>query len=381
MRSVALVTSSFLPRVGGVEEHVLNVARDLRRRGVKVAVWAVDQGDDGPAEVDGVPVRYLPCPLPAREARALLSFTRDFPRAVRAWRRALWADTPDLLHVHCFGPNGPWATATARLARLPLLITSHGETFADANGVFERSRLLAGSLRRAIRHAVVVTGPSRYTLDDLERRFALPVGTGAVVPNGVDLDEPVGECPAWLPERSVLAVGRMVGIKGFDLLLEAFARVGRDDVALVLAGDGPVRDALRERAEELGIADRVVLPGRVERAEVGAAMRGATVVVVPSRFESFGIVVLEAWRAGVPIVATTRGGPPEFVTDGVDGLLVDPVDTGALAHALGRLLGDDDLARRLGTAGRDGVGTYTWKRVTDDYVALYDAAAVTSVAG
>ncbi len=372
---VALVTSSYLPRVGGVEEHVRQVARRLREDGAHVVVWAVDQGDvDVPDLVDDVPVRYLPTPLPARDVRSAARFAAAAPRAAATWRRAVRQDRPDVLHVHCYGPNGPWATAVAAAARRPLVLSSHGETFADAHQVFDRSRLLAAALRLSVRRAAVVTGPSAYTLDDLERRFGLPTGAGVVVPNGVDLDEEAAPRPAWLPERYVLAVGRMVGVKGFDHLIDAFARLDDVGASLVLAGDGPERTALRQRAERLGLGDRVLLPGRLDRPEVVAALRSATAVAVPSRFESFGIVVLEAWRAGVPVVATTRGGPPEFVADGRSGLLVDPADTGALAGALARVLDDPALAGRLGQAGRREVAAYTWPSVADSYRGLYARA-------
>jgi glycogen(starch) synthase len=368
---VALVASSFLPRFGGVEEHVLNVARGLRRRGLRVVVWAVDQGDDVPAEVDGIAIRYLPCPLPARGVGAAVRVARRIPGAAFSWWRAVRRDRPRVVHVHCYGPNGPWADWIAAATRATFVVTSHGETFADANQVFDRSRFLAFSLRRSLRRAAGVTGPSRFTLLDLEQRFGLERGKGVVVPNGIALDEEGGARPPWLPEHYVLAVGRMVQVKGFDLLLDAFARLDLPGTSLVLAGDGPERTALRAQANELGMRDRVVLPGRVDRAQVVEAMRGAAVVAVPSRSESFGIVVLEAWRASAPVVATTRGGPPEFVVDGASGLLVDPEDTAALAAALGRLLRDDALARRLGAAGRRAVVGVTWSHVVDRYLELY----------
>ncbi|MCA5892876.1 glycosyltransferase family 4 protein [Isoptericola sp. NEAU-Y5] len=376
MVRVALVTSSFLPRFGGVEEHVLHVARDLRRRGHHVVVWAVDQGDETPDEVDGIGLRYLPCPMPARDLGALARFAAGAPGALRAWRAAARADRPDVVHVHCYGPNGPWADLAARRAGVPLVLSSHGETFADAHGVFDRSRLLASALRRSLRRAAAVTGPSRYTLDDLVRRFGLTPGGGVVVPNGIDPAEPAAPRPAWLPGRYVLAVGRMVGVKGFDLLVDAYAHADPGGVSLVIAGDGPDREGLRRRADELGLRERVVLPGRLSRPEVVTAMRSAALVVVPSRVESFGIVVLEAWRAGVPVVATTRGGPPEFVADGENGLLVDPADTPALAAAICRVLDDDALARRLGETGGQAVGAYTWRAVGDRYAKLYGAAGV-----
>jgi phosphatidylinositol alpha-mannosyltransferase/D-inositol-3-phosphate glycosyltransferase len=103
-------------------------------------------------------------------------------------------------------------------------------------------------------------------------------------------------------------------------------------------------------------------------------MRRADVVVVPSRKEAFGIVALEAWRAGTPLVATSLGGPASFVTDGVDGLLVDPVNTAALAHAVGSVLGDGHLADELATAGLKTVRRYSWSSVTQAYSELYERA-------
>ncbi|WP_435736839.1 glycosyltransferase family 4 protein [Cellulosimicrobium sp. PMB13] len=374
MTAVALVASSFLPRTGGVEEHVLHVARRLHAAGHRVAVWAVDQEDEGtPSVLDGgIPVRYLPAPLPARNVSSLLSFARSSPRAWRAWRTAFRADRPDVLHVHCYGPQGPWTHALARRTGTPLVVTGHGETFGDAHDVFGTSALLRSALRRSLADARAVTACSSYVLADLEARFGLASGSGTVVPNGIDLDEPGGPRPAWLPQRYVLAIGRAVRTKGFDLLLEAFARADLpDDVRLVIGGDGPEVEALRAQAEHAGIADRTVLPGRLSRPEVVTAVSGALALVAPSRVEGFGIVVLEGWRAGVPVVVTSRGGPPEFVDDGRTGLLVDPEDVEALARAVERVVGDRELARDLGAAGRAEAAAYSWERVAEDYAALY----------
>ncbi|MCB7137053.1 glycosyltransferase family 4 protein [Cellulosimicrobium marinum] len=374
MVSVALVTSSFLPRAGGVEEHVLHVARALHAAGHRVAVWAVDQGDeDVPAAVDDVvPVRYLPAPLPARTGSSLASFARTAPRAWRAWRAAWRADRPDVLHVHCYGPQGPWAHALSRRTRTPLVVTGHGETFMDAHDVFGTSALLRTALTRSLAHAHAVTACSGYALADLERRFGLPAGTGTVVHNGIDLDEPGGPRPPWLPDRYVLAVGRVVRTKGFDLLVRAFARADLPaDVRLVVGGDGPELAGLRDLAAREGVEDRVVLPGRLARPQVVTAMASSLALVVPSRVEAFGIVVLEGWRAGVPVVVTERGGPPEFVDDGRTGLLVDPEDVDALARAVGSAVTDRDVAGRLAVEGRAEVERYGWGAVAERYAGLY----------
>lgn len=368
-RRVALISSSFHPYPGGVEEHVRNVARELRVLGHEVVVWTVDRGEHlGTAMHDGVEVRYLPTPLPAARPGAALRFLRDLPAAWSAWRRAFRDFRPDILNIQCFGPNGIYALALHHRTGVPLVLSSHGETFVDPE-VFEQSRLLTAALTRALRDSALVTGCSALVLQDLRRHH--PVD-GVVVPNGVDLDEAGGPAPDR-DERTILAVGRLVRVKGFDLLLRAFARARLDPgTRLVIAGDGPARGELERLAADLGVGDRVEFTGRLDRAGVVAAMAGAGVVVVPSRIEAFGIVVLEAWRSGAALVATTRGGPADIVTDGVDGILVDPEDVDALAAALARVAGDPALRQRLASAGRERVTSFTWQRTAVCYAAAFD---------
>jgi len=374
-RRVALVSSSYAPYVGGVEEHVRQVARALRRDDVDVEVWTVDRGEAlGVREIDGVTVRYLPAPLPAASPGAALRFLGRLPRAWREWVDARRRFRPDVLHVQCFGPNGAYALALHRRFGLPLVVTSHGETVADDRAVFTRSALLRAALRRSMVAAKSVTAPSRFVIDDLRRSFGLIGGT--VVPNGVEPAPAEGEGGVLLRGRYLLAVGRLGYMKGFDLLVDAFAEAGlAQDLRLAIAGDGPERDRLVEAVGRHGIADRVELLGRLDGAGVARAMSGAVAVVVPSRMEAFGIVALEAWRSGAPLVMTDRGGASEFVRDGIDGLLVNPEDSAALRRALERITSDEGLRRALAAAGRERVPEFTWTRVARAYEDLYAMAA------
>jgi len=295
-------------------------------------------------------------------------------RAVRSFR-------PDVLHVQCFGPNGAYATALSRLTGVPLIVTLQGETMMDDGDIFEVSRVLRASLRAGLRTAAAVTACSAFTLDDAVRRFGLPASRGVVIANGVSLDD-VGQLsddgdtglPAHLGGTPyVLALGRVVDKKGFDLLLAGYAAMDPADrtADLVIGGSGPALEHLEAQAEESGIADRVHFVGRLTREQVAAAMAAAAVFVMPSRLEPFGIVALEGWRAGTAVVATSRGGAPEFIRDGEDGLLVDPFDTAAVARVLGRLLTDDDLRRSLATAGRERVTEFDWSVIAARYRSLY----------
>ena len=122
---VALVTSSYAPYVGGVEEHVRNVATLLRERGHDVVVWTVARdGRFGMRDVDAVQVLDLPAPLPARSISALLAFGLRMPGAALRWWKAMRTFRPDIVHVHCFGPNGTYGRILARRAHVPLVITS-----------------------------------------------------------------------------------------------------------------------------------------------------------------------------------------------------------------------------------------------------------------
>lgn len=372
---VALVSSSYAPYVGGVEVHVRQVARELQGDGVEVEVWTVDRGESlGIREVDGVTVRYLPTPLPAASPGVVLRFLLRLPSAWRQWAGARRQFDPDVVHVHCFGPNGAYALAIGRRFKLPLIITSHGETVADDHAVFARSALLRWALRRGLAVATQVTAPSQFVLDDLQTNHGLVGGT--VVPNGVVLDgrdDPDGPAPAG---RYLLGVGRLGRMKGFDLLIDAFARATLDrDIRLVIVGDGPERACLQGQVEQLGVEDRVEFTGRLDAPAVAHAMSNSLAVVVPSRMEAFGIVALEAWRSGAPLVMTNRGGAPEFVHDGVDAILVDPEDMVALGEALSRVVAYERLRARLVEAGHQRVGEFTWARVAHAYEELYAAAS------
>lgn len=390
----ALVTSSYAPRTGGVETHVQHVARVLAARGETVEVWAVDQGEHlGTRVLDGVTVRYLPTPQPSRGARGVLAFAVRWPAAAWRWFGAYRSLRPDVLHVQCFGPNGVYATALGRVTRTPLVVSSHGETFADDHDALGTSWWMRTWFGASLARADAVTGCSTIVTEDLAERFGY--AGAVVVPNGVDLTAPTPvpvapavAAPAPAPRGTrarpvepsdavgppvLLAVGRVEHVKGFDLLLEAFAASGLADRArLVVVGDGSELATLRRRAEVLGVADRVSFPGMLGPDAVAAALADAAVVVVPSRKEAASIVVLEAWRAGRPVVGTVLGGPRTLVTDGVDGLLVDPRDPVLLADAIGALLDAPEVAAAMGAAGRRTVEDYTWEAVADRYDEVYE---------
>jgi glycogen(starch) synthase len=360
---VALLPSAYAPSVGGVEELTRRLGDQLVAGGDQVEIWTI---------------RFA-LPMPRSRPATLACFPAAAARALRTLSRAAAEFRPDLLHVQCFSANGIYATALAAWERLPLVVTLQGETVMDDQDIYERSTSLRAGLRLGVRRAAAVTACSRFTLDDAVERFGLRRGSGLVVPNGV---ETAGDCGAPQPivvpfERFLLGLGRVVAKKGFDLLLEAFARLAprQPGLGLVLAGDGPDRAGLAAHAARLGLADRVQFAGALGRAEVAWAMGAAEVFVLPSRVEPFGIVVLEALRAGRPVVVSSRGGAGEIVRHEREGLVADPLDSAQFAGAIARLLDDRCLAGRLAAAGRRRVRDFDWSAVAGEYRDIYRSVA------
>lgn len=155
--------------------------------------------------------------------------------------------------------------------------------------------------------------------------------------------------------RLVLATGRLVPYKGFHVLIEALRHV---DATVMIVGEGPLKDDLRQTARRLGVGERFILAGGLSRDDLKIHLHAARVFTLPSvsAAEAFGIVQLEAMAAGLPVINTDLPtGVPHVARDGREGLTVPPGDPAALAAAIKRLLDDEDLARSLGAAGRSRV--------------------------
>jgi glycosyltransferase involved in cell wall biosynthesis len=373
---VALIPSAYAPSLGGVEELTRRLADRFAQSGAAVEVWTFRYPDTLPDRdvIDGTTVRRFDFPMPAANPAALLGLAPAGARAFAALSQAVKEFRPDILHVQCFSAQGIYATAVSARHRIPLVVTLQGETVMDDNDIYDESAALRLGLRTALRRARAVTGCSQFVIDDAVSRFGLPAGKGRVVYNGVEVAGDDVPTPVDLPfSRFVVALGRVVPKKGFDLLLEAFARIspGHPDVGLVIGGEGRSRDALLDQARTLGLEGKVAFPGRLDRGSVAWVMSHADVFCLPSRVEPFGIVVIEALRAGRPVVVSSRGGAPEIVRHEREGLVADPFDPAAYGAAIDRLLADRELAARLAAAGRERVNDFSWAKIADQYTALY----------
>jgi glycosyltransferase involved in cell wall biosynthesis len=370
---------------GGVETNVREVARRLRAAGDDVEVFASDLYDEGRWErrsnyaptVDGVPVRRFPV-----YKRLIPGLT--MPMMV-GLIDALADSGADVIHAHShrYGHILEAASVADRLD-VPLVVSLH---YHPANR--DEPALKRGLLRvqdvgfgmtayRTARALIVQTA--------LEGRLAAefaPSEKLRVIPPGIDL-------AAWknpdadrtdglgLPEEYFLFVGRIAPNKGLPYLVDALAALdGNSARPLVLMGrDWGERPSLLERARARGVGDRVRFLGHVDDpAQYRGVIRRASALVLPSEWEAFGLVLLEAMAAGTPVVATAVGGVPEVLDEGRAGRLVPYGDPVALESALRAVVGDPDATRRLARAASERVRSYDWSETVTRLRALYREVA------
>lgn len=360
-----LAPSAYAPHRGGVEQLSAQLAAGLQLRGHVVTVITNRHPAELPVQqvVDGVPVHRLPFRSPGRDLKALVAFVRGWSSCLQCLHELVrTSGRPDVLHVHCPSSQTAVLTWWARRHGIPLVVTTHGEVAMDAHDIYRRSAYLRTVLRTASHSASVLTACSewaRTAAAGVAPRFV----SATVVRNAVDLSAWEG-LPARPGQDTVVAWGRLVPQKGFDLLLVAFAelRARRPSAALLLGGDGP------ERARLEGLAGSGVhFLGELDRVGVRGLLAKADVVAVPSRIEPFGLVALEALAAGRPVVVAARTGLAEAT--GQVGVAVEVNDPTAFAAALERLL-DEPFDAAATTAH---LQTLSWGTLLDGYEAVYSS--------
>ena len=347
--------------ISGSENHLLALLPALPELGYEVRFALLHEGEPGAMEFAR---RLEEAGVPVEQIRLPVAFD---PRAVGRLVATIRRQRPAILHTHLVHADFLGLTA-GRICRVPILAsTKHGFNFFREKRAFAiADRLVAW---RADPHIAISHGLARYlaAVEGFSENAFTVVHYGIVA----RAEPPAAEAPA----TDLLCVGRLVPIKGHDVLLRAFAEARRAVPALDLrlAGNGDLEQELRRQVGELGLDDAVSLLGLVRPVE--PLLESAGIVVVPSLGEGFGMVALEAMERGRPVIASDVGGLAEIVVDGETGLIVPPGDDAALARAIVELSRDPDRAAAMGRAGRRrAVEVFDQARCTERTAELYEAA-------
>jgi len=368
---IALVSPYDCAVPGGVMEHILHLAQEFQDRGHVVKIMApCSRSDYEPLiDVDIYKVgRPVPVPVSGSVARVSLSL-----RLSRRVKQILRRERFDIVHVH--EPLMPALCPT-------VLWHSHAVNVGTFHAYREKLRAYQYSkplLRRFFNRIDGLVAVSPAARDYVNQYFPAHY---TVIPNGIDVARFASPDVEPLPQyqdgrQNILFVGRMEKRKGLKYLLRAFPIVKEacPQARLIVVGEGRLREGFQQAIAESGLPD-VVFTGFVSAEELPRYHRTAHVFCAPATgFESFGIVLLEAMAAGLPVVASDIVGFRQVIAHGEEGLLVTPRDPAELARALILLLRNEELCDAMSQRGLEKAASYDWSVIADRVLAFYQKTA------
>jgi GalNAc-alpha-(1->4)-GalNAc-alpha-(1->3)-diNAcBac-PP-undecaprenol alpha-1,4-N-acetyl-D-galactosaminyltransferase len=344
---------------GGAERVMAGLASRLSRRSHQVTLITLDDATGGRHPVDASVAR-LPLDLMG-ESRGLWKKLVNTRHRVRVVAKAVDDLAPEVVLSFCDRTNILVLQAT-RGRKVPVVIGERSDPAKQQLGAFweyQRRR----TYRRADR-IVALTDSSAATLQPLNEHRV------EVIASAVDPPPRPSDRVAAAAKRRILGAGRLEYEKGFDRLIESFAIIAKDhpEWTLRILGEGSQRAALEQLARQLGVSDRVDLPGWVR--PIWDQLSDATLFALPSRYEGFPSALLEAMSVGLPSVAVDcESGPRSIITHETDGLLVTDVPQ-ALADGISRMINDPLRREQWGQRGMSVVNRFSWERMVDRYEAV-----------
>jgi glycosyltransferase involved in cell wall biosynthesis len=368
---VALVGDEYYPDIGGAARYAFELSLQLVKLGIEaVVITHAHPGQPEEEEIAGVKIKRVKGLVlndPHRAASPLL---------FRRCHKYILDGKFDVVHgLDVYSSMALMVIRFAHRHRIPCVLTCH--TVMNSPLLIFLQRPIGLALRKADRLIAVSQAAARFS-----RLLGFPGKRITVVPNGVDLSCFNGEIDASLmreelgigDEPLVVTASRLIKRKNPDLLISAFARVLKvvPDAKLVIAGSGREEDNLSRQIKGLNITNSVFMVGGLAKEKVAQLMVAADVFALPSKMESFGLALLEASAAGVPVVCSNAGGVPEVFQDGFNALLYPPGDDNAMAKAIICLIQDRKLAKTIsanvvGTASR-----FTWEMAAERTLRVYE---------
>jgi glycosyltransferase involved in cell wall biosynthesis len=385
--TIMMLTWEFPPRIiGGISPHVYYLSKNLAKRGAKVYVVTCDfPGTPEHEVIDGVEVFRIdsyknPSPDFATWVYLMnINMQKEAAALVKSLNRKV-----DVFHAH------DWLVATAGIGlkhvfRRPLFATMHSTEIGRRNGIhFDYERMIHETEAWLTYEAWKVICCSNYMVSHVQWAFGLPADKLIMIPNGVNAEtytKSQNEINQFrikfaLPEEKiVLFVGRLVYEKGVHVLVNAIPKVlQKTNAKFIIVGNGYMRDQLSTLVKNMGFAHKVLFTGFVDDETLKKLQICADVSVVPSLFEPFGIVALEAMAAKSPVVVSDTGGLSEIVEHDVDGVKVYTGNPDSLAWGITKVLTDDAYADHIKTNAYKKIQEkYNWNKIAEQTESVYES--------
>jgi len=369
---IAMVCDEFYPDVGGAPLYTMGLSAALAKLGAEpVVITHTHSGQLEEDELGGVKVKRLKGFVLPRLDRAISA------GLARRLHEYIKFGNFNVVHGQdIYSPMALLSIHSARKRKIPSVLTCH--SVHKSGGIWRLIyRPIVSAMKRANR-VIAVSGAAKGFCVAL----GVPDDKIEVIPNGVDLsifntdvDGSAMRTKLGVKQEPLVATAiRLVKRKGPKHLVNAFSKVLKaiPNAKLAIAGGGAEAASLRTQIKKLGMERSVFMLGKLQREQVARLMAAADVFVLPSLFESFGLVLLEAMAVGTPVVCTQTQGALEIVENGKDGLVVPPGDDDALAGAVVRALSDKQLAEHLKTNGLKTVHErFSWEKTAKKTLALY----------
>jgi len=380
---VVMLSWEFPPRiVGGLAAHVHDLSLELGRRGVEVHVLTLDfPGAPRRERADHVEVHRVDSyKYPAPDFASWVSMMNVNLMEYGCEVLGREISIPFIIHAH------DWLVAYAAITlkhifRMPLVATIHSTEAGRRGGIHDDyQRMIASTESWLAREAWRVISCSHYMSGEIQRFLGTPHDKIDIIPNGVYLDNFAPKGEAWglrsrfaAPhEKLVLYVGRLVYEKGAHILVEAIPHVLQSvDAKFVIVGEGYLKEWINSRAKELGVASKVYVTGFLDTETVRGLYSIADVFVMPSLYEPFGIVALEAAASRAPIVTTCTGGIGEILSHMQSCVRVYPTPD-SVAWGIVKVLTDPRLAEHIRNNAYERVRSeFTWEKIAERTIAVY----------
>ncbi|MEW6095644.1 MAG: glycosyltransferase family 4 protein [bacterium] len=372
--NIGLISGRYFPHVGGVQAVVDNLTKGLTKRGHNVFIitskspWSLKSYE----VINGIKVYRVFLGFFGGSLKAALSFPFLSFYSLIKIIKIIRVNQTDIVNLHFVDGSGFYVLLLKRILKIKIVVTVHGN---DVQIFPKRSRIRKLLLRNVLKEADFVTGCSNSLLKDAKELVPEIEWKTIAIHNGINLNEFKSREIYNNPTPYIFAMARFEYKKGFDILIKAFKFVVEKfhNIELIIAGDGPEKPTIQRMIKEFNLEKSVKLIGKANRDEVVKLFNGCEFFVLPSRIEPFGIVNLEAMAAGKAIVATKVDGVPEIITNGYNGMLVEPNSPEEIAKGIIYLIENPQIRDKMGMNGKNLVeGEYQWDKAINKYLEVYE---------